>query len=274
MHRKGADLVVKDRIDSRHLAGNLLGDPSERDLYIYLPPTSKGSNRRYATAYLLLGYGLQPKDMFEPEDSELGGAGPMHSIADLLDLQFFREPSTEMIVVVVDGWTKYGGSQYVNSPVNGNFESFAVEEVVPYVDEHFPSIPRADSRAVFGYSSGGFGAWHLGSRHPDVFGAMALLSADSYFELSHLSLLYKYFNSLYPAKRLTKDTDTQQLDGCTGSPKVEDSGSLRIKSAANCKAGTRVTYYTLVDGGHEWPRSATLSATKLIWRFFAAKVRG
>jgi pimeloyl-ACP methyl ester carboxylesterase len=194
-------LIVKQRIDSRHLAGNLLGDPSERDLYVYLPPSCKGTEQRYATAYLLLGYGLQPKDMVEPGDGELGGAGPMHSIADVLDLQFFREPSMEMIVAVVDGWTKYGGSQYVDSPVNGNFESFAVEEVVSYVDAHFPTIPRAESRAVFGYSSGGFGAWHLGSRHPDVFGAMAMLSADSYFELSHLSLLYKYFNSLYPDGR-------------------------------------------------------------------------
>jgi polyhydroxybutyrate depolymerase len=65
----------------------------------------------------------------------------------------------------------------------------------------------------------------------------------------------------------------QQLDGCTGSPKVDDSGSLVIKSAANCKDGTGVTYYTLVGGYHEWPRSAAVSATKLIWQFFATKSR-
>jgi S-formylglutathione hydrolase FrmB len=104
-----------------------------------------------------------------------------------------------MIVAVVDGHTRYGGGQYVDSPVNGDFEQFTVDEVVSYVDANFRTIPERDSRAVFGYSSGGFGAWHLGSRNPDVFGAVAMLSADSYFELSHLSLLYKYFGNLYPS---------------------------------------------------------------------------
>ena len=65
----------------------------------------------------------------------------------------------------------------------------------------------------------------------------------------------------------------QQVNGCTGSPKVDDSGSLVIKSAAGCNAGTGVAYYTLVGGDHEWPRSATLSATKLMWQFFAAHAR-
>jgi len=65
----------------------------------------------------------------------------------------------------------------------------------------------------------------------------------------------------------------QQLDGCAGSPQVDDSGSLVIKSATSCKDGTGVAYYTLVGGGHEWPRSTTLSATKLIWQFFSAHGR-
>jgi enterochelin esterase-like enzyme len=194
-------MIVRDQIDSAQLAGNLLGDPAGRDLFVYLPSSYAGSTRRYAVAYLLLGYGLRPVDMIEPGDADLGTAGPMHPLADVLDLAFLRDPLREMIVVVVDGWTRYGGSQYVDSPVNGNFEQFAVREVIAEIDDRYRTIPQRDSRGVFGYSSGGFGAWHLGSRHPDVFGAIAMLSADSYFELSHLSLLYKYFNSLYAGGR-------------------------------------------------------------------------
>jgi polyhydroxybutyrate depolymerase len=66
----------------------------------------------------------------------------------------------------------------------------------------------------------------------------------------------------------------QRLDGCAGSPKIDDSGSLVIRSAVDCKAATGVAYYTLVGGGHEWPRSANLSATMLMWQFFAAHPRG
>jgi polyhydroxybutyrate depolymerase len=65
----------------------------------------------------------------------------------------------------------------------------------------------------------------------------------------------------------------QHLDGCVGNPRVEDSGSLVIRSAANCKDGSGVAYYTLVDVGHEWPTSATLSATTVIWQFFTAHAR-
>ena len=39
------------------LAGNLIGDPSQRDLVVYLPPSYHSSTRRYPTAYLLHGYG-------------------------------------------------------------------------------------------------------------------------------------------------------------------------------------------------------------------------
>jgi S-formylglutathione hydrolase FrmB len=194
-------MIVKHEIESAHLAGNLLGDPSTRDLYVYVPAGYENSDRRYAVAYLLHGWGLRPIDMIEPGDDELGTAGPMHPLEDILDLGFARRPGGELIVAVVDGYTRHGGGQYVDSPVNGNFEQFAVDEVVPYVDTCFRTIADRDSRAVFGYSSGGFGAWHLGSRHPDVFGAIAMLSADSFFELSLLSLVYKYFNSLYPEGR-------------------------------------------------------------------------
>jgi hypothetical protein len=50
-------VIVHTRLDGSHLAGNLLGDPSERDLFVYLPPGYEESDRRYPTAYLLHAYG-------------------------------------------------------------------------------------------------------------------------------------------------------------------------------------------------------------------------
>jgi len=34
-------MIIHTRIESSHLAGNLLGDPSERDLFVYLPPGTR-----------------------------------------------------------------------------------------------------------------------------------------------------------------------------------------------------------------------------------------
>ena len=31
-------MMIHSQVESSHLAGNLLGDPSERDLFVYLPP--------------------------------------------------------------------------------------------------------------------------------------------------------------------------------------------------------------------------------------------
>lgn len=97
-----------------------------------------------------------------------------------------------------DGWSRYGCGQWVDSPVNGQSERYVSEEIVPFVDAHYRTIPGPDSRGVFGVSSGGFGAWHLASRHAHVFGAMDLLSADSYFEHTHKPWLYNYYDSIYP----------------------------------------------------------------------------
>jgi enterochelin esterase family protein len=74
---------------------------------------------------------------------------------------------------------------------------YVAQDVVSYIDSHFRTIPNHGSRGVFGISSGGFGAWHLGSRHPDIFGAMALQSADSYFEYTHKPWFY---DSVYPQR--------------------------------------------------------------------------
>ena len=39
-------MIVHSRLDSPHLA-NLLGDPTERDVFVYLPPGYEASDRRY-----------------------------------------------------------------------------------------------------------------------------------------------------------------------------------------------------------------------------------
>jgi S-formylglutathione hydrolase FrmB len=51
---------------------------------------------------------------------------------------------------------------------------------------------------VFGFSPGGFGAWNVASRNPDVFGALAMLSGDSFLDMTHKFVPYKFFDSIWP----------------------------------------------------------------------------
>src|ERR1700704_1085427 len=50
--------LEKMKVHGQSLEGNLEGDPAERDVYVYLPP-SYATNRtqRYPVVYLLHGYG-------------------------------------------------------------------------------------------------------------------------------------------------------------------------------------------------------------------------
>jgi enterochelin esterase family protein len=91
-----------------------------------------------------------------------------------------------MIVVMPDCFTKYGGSQYVNSAATGRYEDYLIKEIVPWADSKFRTIPKSGSRCIIGKSSGGYGAMWLAMRHPDVFGLMATHSGDSAFEYCYM----------------------------------------------------------------------------------------
>jgi len=189
-------MIVHTRLESAHLAGNLLGDPSERDLFVYLPPGyDDDPGRRYPVAYLLHAYGGSAELLVRPATDGERWSPPLE---DVLEPVFRRLGSPPLIVAIPDGWSRWGCSQWVDSPVTGNFEQYVLHDVVGHVDAAYRTLPAAASRGVFGFSSGGFGAWHLASRNPGVFGALAVLSADSFLDLTHKHFVYEYLDSIWP----------------------------------------------------------------------------
>ncbi len=188
-------MIIRSRIDSAHLADNLLGDPSERDLFVYLPPGYGESDRHYPTAYLLHAFGQDAEGLVYPPTDGQRWSPPLE---DVLDPVFGRLGTAPMIVVIPDGDTRYGCGQWVDSPVTGRFEHFVVDDVVAHVDRTYRTVPEAAGRGVLGFSSGGFGAWNLASRNPETFGALAMLSADSYFDMTLKPFLYDYLASIWP----------------------------------------------------------------------------
>ena len=78
----------------------------------------------------------------------------------------------KFILVAVDMNTPLGSSWYVNSSTTGNWENFLIQELVPYIDANFKTLPNRDSRGIAGIFIGGYGAIRFGIRHPDVFGSV------------------------------------------------------------------------------------------------------
>lgn len=168
--------VQIDFITSAALEGNALGDPSERPIAVYVPPgyDAQGS-RRYPVLYCLHGY--------TGDTAALVSARPWETnVVQWMDRLVAEKRMPPAILVIVDGFTRLGGSQYVNSIHNGNYADYVIREVVGYVDATYRTIPSEGGRAVLGKSSGGFGALHLTMQYPGTFGAFASHSGDSYFE--------------------------------------------------------------------------------------------
>ena len=175
-------------IDSDALRGHRAGEPHVRELQVYCPP-SRGGAESLPVVFLLASFTSHARDFLELHPWRRG------VIAEL-DAQIARGECEPVIAVMPDCWTRFGGSQYVNSAYLGNFESYVVEELVKLVDEHFLTL--SGRRAVVGKSSGGFGALHLAMRHPDVFPVAASISGDCDFEASLAPELLACLRGLVP----------------------------------------------------------------------------
>jgi len=60
------------------------------------------------------------------------------------------------------------------------YEDHVIEEVIPWVEAHYPVIADREHRTIFGISMGAFGAMNLATRHADLFSAVAALSGPMY----------------------------------------------------------------------------------------------
>ena len=160
--------------ESRVLRGNPLGDPTLRRTPVYLPSSYPAG--RYPVFYVLTGFTGFGELLLQR------GAWT-ESLPERLDRLIRARKMREAIVVMPDCFTRYGGSQYLNSTATGRYEDHVVKELVPFVDRRYRTNGR---RAVLGKSSGGYGALVLGMRHPDVFHALACHSGDLYFEYCYL----------------------------------------------------------------------------------------
>lgn len=169
------------------LQGNLLGDPTEQRLSIYLPPGyNESPDKRFPVLYLLHGFtGTNRTWMIDPESANNEPAvdprdgGYQHAgflKRERLDSLIAGGSVPELIIVAPNGRNAYKHSFYVNSPVTGHWEDYVVEDVVGYVDANYRTLPTASSRGIAGHSGGANGALFIAMRHSDVFGSVYAMS--------------------------------------------------------------------------------------------------
>jgi Putative esterase len=176
-----AGRIDEQVITSELLRGNVLGDPFERPLHVYLPPGyDDDPGRRYPSVYVIQGY----TGHLAMWANRTPFRQPFPETADAL---FAGGDTPPVIIVYVDAWTAYGGSQFVDSPGTGPYHSYLCEEVVPFVDARYRTLADREHRAISGKSSGGFGAMITPLLRPDLFGALATHAGDALYEYCYIA---------------------------------------------------------------------------------------
>lgn len=174
----GQGRVILETIESAILKKNPLKDPHQRQLAIYLPPRYE-VNRSYPVIFLLPGFASKNITLLNREPFS-------EAIDEKMDKLIAAGTIQPMIIIIPDCFTYYGGSQYRNSEAFGNYESYLIQEIVPYVKSKFKLSLSPTQWAIMGKSSGGYGALSLGLRYPEIFGIVACHSGDMGFEYCYL----------------------------------------------------------------------------------------
>lgn len=151
-------------ISSENFESNKVGIDPVRRAQVYLPDGYDDSDQRYG---VLFGFAT----FFENETALFEN----YRIHELLDAAIADGRLPPVIVVTPDFSTPAAHSLFVNSGTTGNWESFMIEELVPFVDQNYRTLQDRNSRGLFGNHIGGYGAIRYAARYPDLFGAVYAL---------------------------------------------------------------------------------------------------
>lgn len=135
-----------------------------RRVYVYTPPGYDAErDARFPVLYLQHGSG---------EDER--GWSNQGRVAFILDNLIAERKAVPMLVVMEKGYATRAGE--VPSPNPGRmgnaFEDVVTQDLIPYLDATYRTIPDRDHRALAGLSMGGFQAYSIGLKHLDLFSAL------------------------------------------------------------------------------------------------------
>jgi S-formylglutathione hydrolase FrmB len=161
------NLRASVRAECLSASSKILGHPVA--YCVLLPPSYDAEKaRRYPILYLLHGLG--------DNEQMLIHSGGFNLVQDLWE----RHQLGDFLIVTPDG----GSSFYINSRDGRlRYEDFFLQEFVPQIEKRYRAQSGSASRGVAGISMGGYGALHLGLRHPELFASVGAHSAALFEKL-------------------------------------------------------------------------------------------
>ena len=139
-----------------------------RTAYVYLPPQYDGK-KKFPVLYLQHGWG--------EDETAWSRQGHANLIMDNLIAEGKCVPFIIVMTYGMKNEVKFGGLRSFNFK---EFETVLVDELVPFIDANFKTIPKKSSRAMAGLSMGGMETKNITLARPEVFGYYGLLSGGTY----------------------------------------------------------------------------------------------
>lgn len=135
-------------------------------MYVYTPASYSQGNKRYPVLYLQHGGG--------EDESGWTLQGKANNILDNL---IAEGQAREMLIVMSNGNITVPGTGFGYS-IQGmrGFEEELTEVIVPFVDQHFRTLPDRKSRALAGLSMGGGQSFFVGLQHTELFSHIGVFS--------------------------------------------------------------------------------------------------
>ncbi len=217
---------------------------NERTLTVWLPPGYEGDpSARYPVLYMHDGQNLF--------DDATSFAGEWH--ADETAAELIAQKRIVPIIIVgienagsarVDEYTPtrkpvrdsdattQAMAQPATHPVameGGNAEAYArflIEEVKPFIDANYRTMPQREHTAVAGSSLGGLVSLYLGWKHGDVFGKVAAVSPSLWWDKQRMLIAFESDNAWMRREKIWFDMGTDEGSGVNPQQNIRNTREL------------------------------------------------
>lgn len=210
-------------------------------MYVYTPASYSKGNKRYPVLYLQHGGG--------EDESGWTLQGKANNILDNL---IAEGQAREMLIVMSNGNITVPGTGFGYS-IQGmrGFEQELTEVIVPFVDQHFRTLPDRKSRALAGLSMGGGQSFFVGLQHTELFSHIGVFSTgvfggiretksfDAEKALPGLISQHEKYNQSLRLFYISVGTDDPRL-------------SSTQKAASDMQQSGLVVTSNTFPGDHEW----------------------
>jgi predicted alpha/beta superfamily hydrolase len=190
--------MTQNKIETHHSFGSEKF-VSKRNIHVYLPDDYfHNKAKRFPVLYLQDG-----QNLFDPKKSFAGVAWQVDKIAD--DLISKKKIQSLIIVGIensgVDRINDYTQTSFRAKGGNAdNYGRFLIEEIKPFIDKNYQTLPEREFTGLGGSSLGGLFSLYLGLKRQDVFSRLAVMSPSLWWGNAHILREFSHLPHRFPSR--------------------------------------------------------------------------